>query len=148
MHFTSTILNTLETKYPNKKNIGIIKSSLSTALYLKSLIYKGYVIDFLNCDNLSKERLKKYDLIILENEFQDTDTFRAQDVDPQYVKTENALEFKDPKALNCFYNYPSHLNNPYIDEATEKICFTLEFIKQNNLLKLDYKEEFERKNAE
>ena len=131
------IYKNIEEKYPNKKNIAIIKSLSSSMLYLKKLEYEGYNIDFVPAGTLTNDKLEQYDLIVLEDKVQNDNIFNPEDIEINYELKDKKIIFKDSKILNCFYEYSSK-NEIYIDDALKRQCFSYQFLILNKNLKLDF----------
>lgn len=133
-----TILN----KYKDKKNIALIKSTKSVVFYLKSLEYQGYRVDFLNSALINYDKLKKYDLVIVENSSQDDDVFNIEDVKINYSISNNSVVFKDDNSLNCYYiDIKQNVTNK-AKNAVKRNCFSYNYLSKDKDLKLDYVQEF------
>lgn len=130
----------IKEKYENKKNIAFIKKLESSALYLKKLDYEGYNIDFLVMGTLNDEKIKKYDLIILEDNVQNDNIFNPKDIKIDYKIENNKIIFNNSKNLNCFFEYRTEGKKDEIPKAIERHCFGYEYLIKNNNLKLDYSE--------
>ena len=141
--FSPVIKKTIEEKYSNKKNIALIKNLSSSALYLKKLEYKGYNIDFLVAGKINNEKLKKYDLIILETQIQNDNVFNPEDIEINYKIENSNVIFNNNDSLNCYYVYTKTQDEQvYRDDAIERICFTYPYLSKQKDFKLDYSEEF------
>ena len=133
-----TVFNTIQKRYKDKKNIAIIKTQSSSMLYLTTLENNERHIDFLNSGLITTEKLKNYDLIILENEYQDDNVFNPEDIVIRYTKENGNIIFKDNKELNCFIEHYKRDTNA--DNAVKRTCFTYYYFKNFKNLKLDFKE--------
>ena len=148
MTLSKDIINTIKEKYNDKNNIAIIKSDESTMLYLKlyELQNKNKKIDFLNAAKINYEKLKKYDLIILEDYFQKDNVFNLKDIKKTYEIIGNDVIFKTKKDLNCFYSPNSHVPKSKGDKnLTQRTCFSYNYIILDNDFILDYSEQLARK---
>lgn len=134
------IHETIKEKYKNKKNIAFIKNLESSALYLKKLDFEGYNVDFLVMGTLNDEKIKKYDLIILEDKVQNDNIFNPKDIKINYKIKNNKIIFNDSKNLNCFFEYRTEGKKDETPIAIERHCFGYEYLIKNNNLKLDYSE--------
>lgn len=133
------IHNTILYRYNDKKNIAIIKTLESSMLYLTTLENENRRIDFLASGLINKEKLKKYDLVILERESQEDNIFNPEDINIRYIENRNNIIFKDNNELNCFYRYLKHGNKEIKkQDATERMCFTSYYFENLDYLKLDY----------
>ena len=133
-----TILN----KYKDKKNIALIKSTKSVVFYLKTLEYQGYRVDFLNSALINYDKLKKYDLVIVENSSQDDDVFNVEDVKINYSISNNSVVFKDDNNLNCYYADIKQNVTDKAKNAIKRNCFSYNYLSKDKDLKLDYVQEF------
>ncbi len=140
LEIAPAIYKNIKEKYPNKKNIAIIKSLSSSMLYLKKLEYEGYNIDFVPVGKLTNEKLEQYDLIILEDLVQNDNIFNPEEININYEIKNNNLIFKSSKVLNCYYEFSSFKQNTYIDDALRRHCFSYQFLKLNKNLRLDLSE--------
>ena len=135
------IYKTINERYKDKKNIAIIKTLVSSMLYLTTLENDERKIDFLNAGLINEDKLKKYDLVILESEIQNDNIFNKEDVKINYEKEDNKIIFKDNNHLNCFFHYydkkGKFLNT---EDATERACFTYYYFQNLKNFKLDYRE--------
>ena len=140
-----TIDKTLKEKYPNIKNIAFVKKTSSPTLYLKKMELKDRKIDYIRPDLATYERLKKYDLIILEGEAQNDNVFNPQDIKKEYKVVDDNVIFNSNKNLNCYWVYTINKTQIYKDDANERVCFTYPYLIQNKNFKMDYKEHVEFK---
>ena len=135
-----TIKNTVKTRYKNQKNIAIIKNLESPAFYALSLDYEGYNVDFLVGALLNQEKLKKYDLIIALDDYQNDNVFNIEDVlNTKYTVDENNnVRFDKTNKLNCYFKFIQLPDNENVDEknAVERVCYTTNYLSK--LYKLDY----------
>ena len=139
LEIASEIKKTIENKYQNKKNIAFVKKLESSALYLKKLDFEGFNIDFIVAGKINENTLKKYDLIILETKIQNDNIFNPEDIKINYKTKDNKVIFKNNNDLNCFYEFRiENYKNNNTPIATERHCFTYQYLIQNNNLKLDY----------
>ncbi|MBQ8848251.1 MAG: hypothetical protein IJ003_04835 [Candidatus Gastranaerophilales bacterium] len=138
LEITPKVYDILETKYKNCKKIAYIRGTQSSVLYLKLLENKERRIDFLNIAYLNDEKLKEYDLVILEKEKQDDNVFALNEVNPKYEIKNNNIVFDSNQELYCYYeNLELKATiNPYL--ATKRICFGYPYLKMKKYLKLDY----------
>lgn len=135
------IYHTILQRYPDKKNIAIVKTLESSLLYLTVLENKNRRIDFLAAGLINKEKLKSYDLVILERESQKDNIFNPEDINIRYIENGNNITFKDNKELNCFYRYQKKGEEEIKkQDATERVCFTHYYFKNLDYLKLDFTE--------
>lgn len=139
------VLKTIKEKYPDKKNIAIIKGLTSSLLYLKKLEKEGYNIDFLNPGTITNEKIEKYDLIILENKMQNDNVFNPSDIVKKYKIVGENVIFESDNNFNCFYVYHEKDEKLQESDAVERICFTYQHIIKNKNLKVDYTESLEIK---
>lgn len=142
------VFDTINTRYPDKKNIAIIKTLESSMLYLTTLENENRRVDFLNAGLISKEKLKKYDLIVLEQEKQNDNVFNPKDIKIRYTENGNNIVFLDNKELNCFFKYPEDESRNFGEnDAIERICFTYYYFQNIKDFKPDYKENaYDREN--
>ncbi len=136
---SSKLYKTIKEKYSDKKNIAYIKTLATPALYLKKLEYEGYNVVFFAAGNINKEKLKSFDLIILDNETQSDNIFNPKDIEETYKIENGKIIYKNNDAIKCAFVYPDYINTKAKD-AIERHCFTYEYIQQNKdlNLKLDY----------
>lgn len=132
-----TIYDTIKERYSNKKNIAFLKTLSSSTLYLKKLEEEGYNIDFVNIGKINDEKLKQYDLIILEGKIQNDNVFNPSEIVKKYrVEGENII-FDSNKNYNCYYTYAQEDQELYQEDATERICFSYAYLIQKKDFKLD-----------
>ncbi|MBQ4646756.1 MAG: hypothetical protein IJB79_05350 [Candidatus Gastranaerophilales bacterium] len=142
MEVAPRIFQTIKKRYPDKKNIAFVKTLVSSALYLKKLEYEGYNIDFLNVGTFSDEKMKKYDLIILEDTVQTDNVFNPEDIVKNYKIEGKNIIFNSNKNYNCYFVYADEMGAKlYEEDALERACFSFAYMKQRKNFKLDYKEE-------
>ncbi len=135
------VYNTIVTRYPNKKNIAIIKTLESSMLYLTTLENENRRVDFLTAGLLTKEKLKKYDLIVLEQEKQNDNIFNPEDIQIKYQKQGENVVFPNNKELNCFFEYLEDDRREFSqDDAVVRTCFTYYYFQNIDDFKLDFKE--------
>lgn len=149
LEIAKNVDKTIKTRFFDCKKIAFIKTSASSLLFLKEQEKKGfYKIDFLNPALITKEKLENYDLIILENEKQDDNTFNSKKVKINYHFKNNELIFEDNKNVNCYYkDILSNITlNP--NTATERVCFTYDYLVKVNNFKPNFSETIELKNLE
>lgn len=137
----AAIDKTIKEKYSDKKNIAFIKKLSSPALYLKKHELKGKKVDFLSAGNVDIEKLKNYDLVILEGEAQNDNVFNPDEIEKKYKVVEGDIIFDSNENLNCYWIYVLNKWEAYKDNALERNCFTHPYmLNQKAVFKLDYSE--------
>ena len=132
------IYDTVKSKYPNCRNIAIIKNNDSPLLYLKNPSNKEFRFDFLNAANIDKINLNKYDLIVVEGEIQIDNVFNREDIIIDYKIENGKVVFNNQDKINCCY---SALNtNP--TEIISRECLGYHRILKNQNFKEIYTEIF------
>lgn len=113
-------------KRPQKKHIAFFVSHQFRYYPIKTLEQKGWKLDFLFLEDLEKYDLNKYDLIITNNTFQNSDLVKhySERKNEYTLKNNKLIFFKDRKA-QCFY---VDKNNSMIHDGQNKmvvasICF-------------------------
>ena len=138
--YIGELYQTITTKYKDKKNIAVIKSKNSIIFYLKKLEYEGYKVDFLNAAFITKEKLKKYDLLILEDLAQDDNVFNPKDEKANYSIKDRKIIFKDNNELNCFFIGEENSLKDAPKASLERYCFSYYYVLKDK----DFKQDFSR----
>lgn len=146
LEIAPNVYKTIKEKYKDRKKIAFFKKLSSSTLYLKKLEYEGYDIDFINIGGFNKDKIKNYDLIILEDNAQEDNVFNPEDIVKKYHMEENNIIFDSDKNYNCFFEYASDENRElYLDDALERTCFSYNYLIQQKELKLDFIQEIKLK---
>ncbi len=141
MEIAPFVYETICERYKDKKNIAFVKTLISSTLYLKKLENKERKIDFLNAAFLDKEKIKKYDLIILEGEVQNDNVFNPWEINIDYKVENSKVIFENAKKLNCYYIYADYHNGGiHFEDALERSCFSYSFLIKKPGYILDYKQ--------
>ncbi|MBQ2983731.1 MAG: hypothetical protein IJD57_02925 [Candidatus Gastranaerophilales bacterium] len=138
------IYEVIQKRYKNAKKVAIVKTLSSVILYLKTLQNEDFKVDFLNPAQLTKEKLDKYDLVILEEKLQNENVFNPWEEKINYKFEENNLEFLNDTDLKCYFTRKRKLFSDDIYQATEQVCLTYPYMKKINY-KQDYVLEFQSK---
>ncbi len=131
------IYEVIQKKYQNAKKVAIVKNLSSVLLHLKFLQNENFKVDFLNPAQISKEKLDKYDLVILEEKLQNENVFNPWEVEIGYKIDENNLEFFNDDELKCYFTRKRRLFSDDKYQATERVCLTYPYMK-----KIDYKQDY------
>ncbi len=143
--YIGELYQTITTKYKEKKNIAVIKSKNSIIFYLKKLEYEGYKVDFLNAAFITKEKLKKYDLLILEDLAQDDNVFNPKDEKANYSIKDRKIIFKDNNELNCFFIGEENSLKGAPKASLERYCFSYYYVLKDKDFKQDFSQTIEIK---
>lgn len=130
------IYDDLTNKFKNEKNIAVFKLNQTSMLYLTTLEKEGRRIDFKNPASMNNDELKKYDLVVLETDIQNDNTFNLEDIQINYKLKNGKVIFNLNDKLNCYYEAVKHTKNDE-PKITNRTCFTYQYMDKNKDFKLE-----------
>ncbi len=90
-------------RYNKPKNIAVFIDPNFRAYPLKMKEKDGWKVDFLLLENLNPDDLDKYNYIVTNYVFQDSELVKHPERTQDYILTKDYLKFLKKRPVNCFY---------------------------------------------